>query len=56
MSSASTVAASSPVKSSESKFKMPAIMIKPAAVVRWIFPPILGIGFICLRLGGVKPF
>jgi nitrate/nitrite transport system permease protein len=48
MSSASTVAASSPVKSSESKFKMPAIMIKPAAVVRWIFPPILGIAlFVC---------
>jgi nitrate/nitrite transport system permease protein len=48
MSSASTVAASSPVKSSESKFKMPAIMIKPAAVVRWIFPPFLGIAlFVC---------
>ena len=42
MSSASGVVASSPVKSSESKFKMPDIMIKPAAVVRWAFPPILG--------------
>jgi nitrate/nitrite transport system permease protein len=48
MSSASGVVASSPVKSSESKFKMPAIMIKPAAVVRWAFPPILGIAlFVC---------
>jgi nitrate/nitrite transport system permease protein len=47
MSSASSVVVSSPVKN-ESKFKMPAIMIKPAAVVRWAFPPILGLAlFVC---------
>lgn len=43
----SSVVVSSPVRS-ESKFKMPAIMIKPAAVVRWAFPPILGLAlFVC---------
>ncbi len=46
-SSVSTVSVSSVTKS-EPKFKMPAIMIKPAAVVRWAFPPILGLAlFIC---------
>ncbi|MBK6757755.1 MAG: nitrate ABC transporter permease [Moraxellaceae bacterium] len=48
MSSASSVVVSSPVRLSESKFKMPTIMIKPAAVVRWAFPPILGLAlFVC---------
>ena len=47
MSSASSVVVSPSIKS-ESKFKMPAIMIKPAAVVRWAFPPILGLAlFVC---------
>ncbi len=47
MSSASSVVVSPPIKS-ESKFKMPTIMIKPAAVVRWAFPPILGLAlFVC---------
>ena len=47
MSSASSVVVSPSIKS-ESKFKMPTIMIKPAAVVRWAFPPILGLAlFVC---------
>lgn len=43
MSSVSTVSVSATPKIKESKTKMPAIMVKPAAVVRWAFPPVLGI-------------
>ena len=36
-------AAITPSIKEKSKSKMPAIMVKPAAVVRWAFPPVLGI-------------
>ena len=36
-------AAITPSIKEKSKSKMPSIMVKPAAVVRWAFPPVLGI-------------
>ena len=41
--STTTLTESSPKKIDTVKFKMPAMMIKPAAVVRWAFPPLLGL-------------
>ena len=43
MSSSTLTTSSNPKKMETVKFKMPAIMIKPAAVVRWAFPPFLGL-------------
>ena len=41
--STTTLTESTPKKIDTVKFKMPAMMIKPAAVVRWAFPPLLGL-------------
>lgn len=41
--STTTLTESTPKKIDTVKFKMPALMIKPAAVVRWAFPPLLGL-------------
>lgn len=41
--STTTLTESTPKKIDTVKFKMPTMMIKPAAVVRWAFPPILGL-------------
>ena len=41
--STTTLTEPSPKKIDTVKFKMPAMMIKPAAVVRWAFPPLLGL-------------
>jgi nitrate/nitrite transport system permease protein len=41
--STTTLTESTPKKIETVKFKMPALMIKPAAVVRWAFPPVLGL-------------
>jgi nitrate/nitrite transport system permease protein len=41
--STTTLNESTPKKIETVKFKMPAMMIKPAAVVRWAFPPLLGL-------------
>ena len=41
--STTTLTESTPKKIDTVKFKMPAMMIKPAAIVRWAFPPLLGL-------------
>lgn len=41
--SVSSAVMTSPTNSDKGKFKMPEMMVKPAAVVRWAFPPTLGI-------------